>query len=162
MNFLSILCILIWMYLIIDIIYARHPFEIVLTNKPLFYILNFTWGILTNIAGAIATLVLTKICKKEIEKQGYCWFVHLDVQWGLSLGVFIIGNRWCIEHEHGHAFQNAVLGVFFLTLVAIPSVIRFWLRELLEMFRVKLSDYDSIWFEGQATKSGNKFFKKEV
>lgn len=41
-------------------------------------------------------------------------------------------------------------------LVAIPSCIRYWYRELLvrsgEKKYADLPDYDSVWFEGWATK----------
>jgi hypothetical protein len=50
-------------------------------------------------------------------------------------------------------------------LVAIPSFIRYWYRELLvrsgEKKYADLPDYDSVWFEGWATKLGKKYYKVE-
>ena len=33
-------------------------------------------------------------------------------------------------HEFGHTFQNCLLGPLFPFMVAIPSAIRYWLREI--------------------------------
>ena len=64
-------------------------------------------------------------------------------------------------HEHGHGLQNIMYGPFQLV-VSIMSVIRCGYRNWLydhnrEKWR-KLPDYDAIWFEGQATKFGKKYF----
>lgn len=48
-----------------------------------------------------------------------------------------------------------------VTVVALPSVIRYWIREI--QYKCKKppkTDYDAIWFEGQATKSGLKYFER--
>ena len=47
--------------------------------------------------------------------------------------------------------------------ICIPSAIRYWYREL-KYYRKGLypeTDYDSIWFEGQATKWGNKVYNRK-
>lgn len=68
-------------------------------------------------------------------------------------------------HEWGHGIQNIILGPLMPFLVAIPSCIRYWYRELLvrsgEKKYADLPDYDSIWFEGWATKLGKKYYKAE-
>lgn len=147
-------------YLLLNLLWIRHRFVITIRNKYLFYILQFSWGILANIIGAIVTLCLLK--KVKPQKYGCCIYMQLPVNWGLSIGMFIFGHPNVLEHEHGHAFQNAVYGPLFITTVAIPSVVRFWFRELVYKFGdpKKLPDYDAIWFEGQATKSGNKYFER--
>lgn len=67
-----------------------------------------------------------------------------------------------ISHEHGHAVQNCVFGVFMPILVTIPSVIRYWYREYVRNTKgwEYLKPYDSIWFEAQATNIGKNMFKE--
>ena len=52
--------------------------------------------------------------------------------------------------------QNAILGPFMPFVVGIPSAIRYWYRELKYNRKGKVppTSYDSIWFEGQATRIG--------
>lgn len=148
------------LYKVLSKKYNENPFLIIIKDTTLFYILQFTWGLLANIFGLIFMLVLLPFAK--LERCGHDIYVPLDTDWGLSLGMFIFGHKSCIQHEHGHSFQNAVFGPFFLTVVALPSVIRYWYREFIYATQGNggLSPYDSIWFENQATKSGKEFFKE--
>lgn len=143
-------------------------------SKLFFYFLSFTWGLPTTLVGLAVALFLRLKGKKPII-AGYCIMFPLDIDFGISLGVVIIApkesilslyNRdnkipaliydyGIIAHEHGHSIQNAYLGLLFPFLVAIPSFIRFWWRE----WNKPKTDYDAIWFEGSATKTGKKFFE---
>ena len=58
------------------------------------------------------------------------------------------------SHELGHTFQNAILGPFFVFVIAIPSAIRYWVRKFQQKKGKTLKDYDAIWFEGSATSIG--------
>lgn len=149
-----------FLYFAMEFLWIRHKFVVTIKNKYFFYALQFTWGILANIIGAIVMLCL--LHKAKPQKYGRCIHMRLPVNWGLCIGMFIFGHPSVLEHEHGHAFQNAIYGPFFLTIVAIPSVVRFWIRNVVQKFGdpKNLSDYDSVWFEGQATKSGNKYFER--
>ncbi len=146
-------------YFLSDFLWFVYHKPLVIRNKFLFYIFQWTWGILTNILGLIVMLCL--LPKTKPQKYGRCIYMQLPVEWGLSLGMFIFGHKWCTEHEHGHSFQNAVYGPFFITVIAIPSTVRFWIRDIIyRMDKFPKTDYDTIWFEGQATKSGNKYFER--
>lgn len=134
-------------------------------NRKLFYILNLTWGLIMTFLGAVPATVLR--CTGVVpERYGGCWCFVVGKNWGgISLGLFIFVSRACTDrkaHEFGHAIQNAVLGPFFIFLVAIPSFVRCCYRNLhtkLHTNRV-ISAYDSVWFEGQATRLGEKFIKE--
>ena len=63
------------------------------------------------------------------------------------------------NHEYGHTFQNAILGPFFIFIVAIPSAIRYWYREFSKKTQ---PDYDAIWFEGSATEIGNDAYSFDI
>ena len=137
---------------------------IVIRHDAPFYILQWTWGILMNIAGLVG-LVIGLCFKKKPERFGHDILIPTTGYWGLSLGMFIFANpiyKDMLCHEHGHSFQNAVFGPFMIVLVGIPSVIRFWYREAIYKCGnyKKLPDYDAIWFEGMATESGTKFIKE--
>lgn len=141
-------------------------------HKPLYYILNFTWGLLANIVGSLVFLCLLP-WRLAAKKNTFFGAVESDVAfythsvgevryyWGFSLGVFIFicmagSNLQSLKaHEVGHTCQNAILGPLDLFVVEIPSAIRYWHRLSLERRGKALQTaYDDIWFEGSATKIG--------
>lgn len=132
-------------------------------RKRIFYLLSFTWGLPTVIAGAAVALVL-RLKGYKPKKYGWVWCFEIpNINWGLSLGLFIItppGYESVHMHEHGHCIQNARFGFFMPLIVSLPSVMRFWYRA----FRKKrgkacTADYDAIWFEQSATKSGEALIR---
>ena len=142
----------------------QFQFTIIIRPKIPFYVLQWTWGILMNIAGLVG-LVIGLCFKKKPERFGRDILIPTTGYWGLSLGMFVFANpiyKDMLCHEHGHSFQNAVFGPFMILLVGIPSVIRFWYREAVYKWGNyrKLPDYDAIWFEGMATKSGITFMEE--
>ena len=136
-------------------------------NKFLYNFLSFTWGIVMTTIGGIVALILL-ICGKKPKRHGGSIFFVVGKDWGgVDLGrVFVCSkdSEDCDElknHEFGHSFQNAWWGPLFPFVVAIPSAIRYWYRELKYYKKGKYppTDYDSIWFEGQATALGNKYIE---
>ena len=134
-------------------------------NKFLFYFLSFTWGLPMTLIGCIVAVVLLAIGHKP-QKWGYCYYFEVGRGWGgLELGPIFLVSKTAIDktksHELGHGFQNCIWGVLFPFVIAIPSAIRYWYRKwLVKSGRKKASelpDYDSIWFEGQATSLGKEF-----
>lgn len=136
-------------------------------SKRLFYLLTFTWGLLMTLIGGIVALVLTVVGHKSYGKYGCCWVFEMGHNWGgLSLGPVIITSHPhdsdLMKHEHGHAIQNCLFGPLFPFIVGIPSVIRYWYRELKYLRKGKTPPtlYDDIWFEGGATRIGTEFIDK--
>ena len=107
--------------------------------------------------------------KPERQRNGVC--IETKYNWGgaFSMGMFMFlgkGARSCIPHEYGHSIQVMMWGPLWLFVVAIPSAIRFWYREWYykhkyPQTRKALPPYDSIWFEGQATRLGHRAFDNE-
>ncbi len=133
-----------------------HPFW--------FYFLSFTWGLPFTLIGCIVAL-FPVIKGYRPKKWGYCYYFELGDRWGgCNLGIFFLkdsyGGASLKSHEHGHAVQNCYLGPFMIPIVALPSLIRSRYRNHLitkkKVDRKTLPPYDSIWFEGQATKLGNE------
>lgn len=100
--------------------------------KFLYYLIQWTWGIIMNIVGGI-TFIICKCCR--CETYMYRNAVCIVVPWnfgGLELGMFFVRGKKNISvcaHEYGHSIQNLWWGPLFPFVVCIPSAIRYWLRE---------------------------------
>lgn len=146
--------------------------KFLMKNMWLYYLLNYTWGILTTIGGyVIYGFVLIFMHKKIIENSifGPCRYLMFGYNWGgLECGVnFLLADKMgkpntlhTKQHELGHTFQNAILGPFALFLSFIPSVIRYWYQHFRFKKDLKNKPYDSIWFEGSATEIGEIYYKE--
>lgn len=153
-------------YFLMKYLYEKKNIKVLpnVKYKWLWWVIQCTWSLPMTLIGAIVALCLRVFGKKKPVKYGWCYCFELDVKWGLELGVFFIApkkSKATKNHEHGHAIQNIYLGPFAVSCVSLPSCIRFWIREL-KMKKhpeIKLEPYDSIWFEGQASKSGKAFIK---
>lgn len=130
-------------------------------NKQLYRTLNLTWGLPMTLIGYAVEAVL-KCAKLKPKRWGGCTWFTIGENWGgVSLGMVIItckdATEETLNHEFGHSIQNAIFGIFFPFVVAIPSVIRYWKRIADKKKGKTLEPYDAIWFEGQATRWGNKY-----
>jgi hypothetical protein len=132
----------------------------------IYFALTFTWGLLANLIGAIVALVFKLFLKPEITTKYGRWVFVSKGNWGgLSLGNFVFMSEanakgtHTIRHEIGHSLQNVLWGPLFLFVIGLPSITRCWYREtpLYTKHPEKHTDYDSIWFEGQATAWGTKY-----
>ena len=129
-------------------------------NKKLFYILQFTWGLPLNLIGFLVALILIILGKKP-KKHKWCYYFEIGKNWGgFELGLFFLVDKNPTEsiknHELGHAIQNCWWGPLFLIVIWIPSMIRYQYRNIIKKIKPhkKLKPYNSIWFEGEATKLG--------
>lgn len=135
-------------------------------HRWLYWLLNCTWGILTTLAGCFISLSMLCIGKKP-QRWSSAWYFKIGRFWGgMQMGtMFLRDEISCISsnsHEFGHTFQNAILGPFFILLVAIPSAIRYWIRYFKEEKMQSLNAYDSIWFEGSATSIGEYAYSYDI
>ena len=131
----------------------------------LYWIGELTWGLLMNIIGLITALFMLIIGKKPY-RVGHTFMFYFGKGWGgLTLGAVIIVSHDCsfstISHEYGHTVQNLIFGPFEL-FIGIASAARYWYREIKRKRdpAFYLPPYDSIWFEGQATRLGLKFLRR--
>lgn len=128
--------------------------------KWVYYLLQFTWGLPMNIAGLAVAAVLVLRGRRPVPYH-WGWCFEREGNWGLELGIFFIAPPDSIhtkDHEFGHGVQNVYLGWFTPVVVSLPSVARFWWRKLKKKLGKSITTgYDDIWFEGQATKTGEKF-----
>ena len=146
----------------------------------MFWVVSCTWGIIMTTIGAVATVGLNLIkvigtwfgedLKIKTHRNGCSFITEVGGNWGgLELGAFALcGNysennkAWFAhtrKHEFGHAIQHLYMGPLFIFIVAIPSAARYWYKRIMQNNGKKFPNdwYDSIWFEGGATKTGEKF-----
>lgn len=132
----------------------------------IFYLIQFTWGILMNILGCcIALFMLITLHRPHRFGTSFYFNCKKFDDFGFSCGIFIVlgkTSQCLIYHECGHGIQNLMFGPLQI-FISLASVIRFYYREIIYHIDTqkyfKLPDYDSIWFEGQATRLGKKFYK---
>lgn len=131
-------------------------------TKKKFYALSFTWGLIMVLAGAVVALWMTKVKHIKPKRYGWVWCFENGRGWGgLSLGLVFLCQERASEHtkahEFGHAIQNARLGPAAVILT-LASAARYWYYTIMEDWLGKnLPDYDSWWFEGQATALGKQY-----
>jgi len=137
-------------------------------KRILFYILSFTWGALASVVGLIVMLPFLVTGQVQAD-HGRIYGIFpkaFGSSWGFAVGCFFFTSYDCafdeniVHHEEGHGIQNIIWGPLMLFVITIPSVIRFWYREL-KYYRKGLQPktaYEDIWFEAQATRWGDKFF----
>lgn len=130
-------------------------------NSKLYHVLNFTWGLPMTLIGFIVASALRCVGYKP-KKWGGCYWFTIGKNWGgLNLGLVILTDSdtsiTTLDHEFGHSMQNAMFGLLFPFIIGIPSVIRYWKRNVDESKGKVLKPYDAIWFEGQATRLGTLY-----
>ena len=140
-------------------------------HMSLYYILNYTWGILMTLIGWIVFGFVQLVFKKKIVESkswGPCLYAILFDNWGgVTLGTSILiadrmGADWTLHtkcHECGHSFQNAIWGPFAIFLISIPSAVRYWARNIK---KTEKTPYDQAWFEQSATFIGGKYYREFI
>ena len=130
--------------------------------------LNFTWGIVMNILGFICAIpfLIASCFTRHIRVYSFKFTIVIEIgkEWGaFSMGIFTFsceqGDFYINAHELGHSIQNAYWGILFPFVIGIPSVIRFWYRDIV-YYRCGMlpsKDYYAIWFERNATTLGTKY-----
>lgn len=141
--------------------------EFIISHRVVYYLIQFTWGLLMNIVG-FAVFLFCLVVGRKPKMFVNCPYANIGAYWGgASMGTFFITDEAdslsVKKHESGHAVQNLFFGPLMPFLVCIPSAIRYLYREL-KYNRKGLTpptDYDSIWFEGQATRLGNLYYREK-
>lgn len=138
----------------------------------LYWVIQLTWGALLTYPGLIITAFCIIFLKGKPHKNGFSYIVEVGGNWGgLEIGaVALCGSyaspdRGCYDlkwfdhtrkHEFGHTIQQLIFGPLQLFVVGIPSATRYWYSRLDKKHAQERGEdwYDSIWFEGTATRWG--------
>lgn len=134
----------------------------------LYWILSLTWGGLMTWVGLLVTGVIIIFFHGKVYLNGFSYIVEVQQckgGWGLELGAPALASKGSVEgvrkHEFGHSIQNIIWGPLYLFVIGLPSLIRYWYRRYLHKHHKPITtDYDSIWFEGQATRWGTKIVNR--
>lgn len=133
-------------------------------NRYLYYLLQWTWGLPQNLAGAVLWLFF--------HKNAHFSFYHAKVIrvnsiFSTSLGMFLfLGNggttypealeQAILAHEYGHSFQSLLFGPLYFLVVGIPSVIWARLPGFVRRRQLTGRSYYTVWPEKQANHLGKK------
>jgi len=98
-------------------------------TRLIYWLLQFSWGIVQNILGLlIFVILLIKNPKRKIETFFGAILTHWAFTFSMGCGMFIFyGHENAKDrnevkvHEYGHTIQSAVLGPLFMFVIAIPS-----------------------------------------
>lgn len=126
----------------------------------LYWIWGLCWDCILNTIGVIVALTLL-ISGHKPYIHGWGIYFTIGRGWGgLELGNFFLVNKnpsvQLLHHEFGHGIQGLIWGPLTPIIITIPSAIRYWYRRF---FGAK-TPYDSIWFEGQATRWGTRTYER--
>lgn len=130
-------------------------------KRWVFYALSLTWGLPLTLCGLIVALFLLVTGHRPYRRSG-CWYFEVGKsRWGgLNLGLVILcqpnATYSLKNHEFGHAIQNCYLGPIMLFFV-LCSAVRYHYLDYLEKQGLPVPEYDSWWFEGQATELGTRY-----
>lgn len=125
-------------------------------KKALFYIVQWTWGIIQNLIGLVLFLCL-------IGRRHRTFHGAVVTTWklgsSLSLGMFVFTARpydlRLIQHEYGHTVQSLILGPIWSFVIGLPSLI--WCGCFEKWREKKGVDYYSFYTESWANKLGRKY-----
>ena len=143
----------------------RKAGNFLMEHPVLYFLLNCTWGSLLAIMGLIITVILLPFSGFKIRRHNNIYYLRTCFKgyWGFEMGLmFVVAKdgdaKYLRAHEYGHTVQNAILGPFQLILVTIPSLLRYWYREIREWIGKPChNNYDDIWFEWNATLLGHDY-----
>ena len=97
-----------------------------MTNQLMYVLLQFTWGILQNLAGLAMFLACKMLgCKSKKYKNAVA--TKWNNKYGsVSLGMFLFvtddEDETLVAHEYGHSLQSLFLGPLFFFVIGIPSI----------------------------------------
>lgn len=131
----------------------------------IYTILQWTWGLLQNIAGGILFLI-QRIKNPKAELKYYHGAIITPWKPGkgsMGLGMFIFfGHQGSPEtdavivHEWGHTVQSVILGPLFLFVIGLPSVVWAYTPRFEKLRKEKNIKYTDAYCEKWASGMGEK------
>ena len=99
------------------------------TYLAVYLLLQWTWGILQNLAGLFVFLLNFRREHRIFHGAVITSWNNPGYSTGLGMFIFMSENipeedyKRTLVHEYGHTVQSAILGVLFLPVVGIPSML---------------------------------------
>ena len=101
-----------------------------------YFVLQWTWGVVQNLLGALLTLLL---CRRPHERFFGAVVTRWKLSGSMSLGMFLFLGKALFEdappeaihrseqrilvHEYGHSIQSLLLGPLYLPVIGLPSLL---------------------------------------
>ena len=95
----------------------------------MYYILQWTWGIIQNVAGFF--VFLANFRRRHFRYNNALVTVWNSKRGSMGLGMFIFisesamcrNREFTLKHEYGHTIQSIILGPLFLPVIGLPSLL---------------------------------------
>ncbi len=96
----------------------------------MYYILQWSWGIIQNVVGFC--VFLANIRRQHFRYNGAVVTVWGSRRGSMGLGMFIFVSEsamngecrgFTLTHEYGHTLQSIILGPLFLPVIGLPSLL---------------------------------------
>lgn len=96
----------------------------------MYYILQWTWGIIQNVVGFC--VFLANVRRRHFRYNGAVVTVRRSRYGSMGLGMFIFisesamnseRREFTLMHEYGHTVQSIILGPLFLPVIGLPSLL---------------------------------------
>ncbi|MBD5128727.1 MAG: hypothetical protein HDT43_02195 [Ruminococcaceae bacterium] len=132
----------------------------------MYYILQWTWGIIQNVVGFI--LFLANYRRLHFRYNGAVVTVWKSKRGSMGLGMFIFlsesamneNREFTLMHEYGHTVQSCILGPLFLPVIGLPSLLWAGLPVLRRYRERKSVAYYRLYTERWANFLGERFAAK--
>ena len=129
-----------------------------------YYLLQFTWGLPQNLAGALHFLfalrkphsryhgaIVTRVRRKRFS-GGWTFGCFIFLTEPLSPGA----EHDLLIHEYGHTVQSLILGPLWSLVIGLPSMLWCNLPFLQRLRRKRRIPYSRLYCEGWANRLGEK------
>ena len=137
--------------------------------KLWYYLVQFTWGILQNLAGCFWFLCCLRK-KHSIYHGAILTRVRMKrFSGGWTFGCFIFlteplspaSEHDLLIHEYGHTIQSLILGPVWSLVIGLPSMLWCNLPLFQRLRRRKGIPYSRLYCEGWANRLGQKVLKEK-
>ena len=110
--------------------------------------LKWVWQLPQHLIAVITIIVIDKLLCLDIKRQkdynGKRVYETLAIKAGMSLGNYIFltrKNTTTLKHEYGHSKQSEYLGLLYLPIIGIPSLLHNVIYRLFRKMNIKWNYY---------------------
>lgn len=119
-------------------------------------IILWIWQFPQNLVGLLLLLILKGETKHKLNTIRFYYLKTFPG--GITLGEYIIvgtKQNLTVRHEFGHVLQSRYLGVLYLIVIGLPSIIHAGINNIIECCEKHDEGYYHFWTEKWANKLGN-------
>ena len=140
-------------------------------TRVLYWLIQWTWGIVQNVLGGLLTLLLRRKHARFFGAIVTRW----DFRGSMALGMFLFlgrsrqdapqgsfteAERRILVHEYGHTVQSCILGPLYLPVIGLPSLLWANLPFFRQRRQKKGRSYYSAYPERWANALGERVTKR--